>query len=136
MTSVIRLPRAVALVLVVTITTNSFSHAAPASSAPIDETVLHQKLMARGIGKGVKVTEIDGTVIKGTLVTIDDGSFQLTSKQATQPTRVLNSRVAKLGNDGMSTRAKVTTGVVVGVVVGIAIIVIAIGVSVGKGLAI
>lgn len=132
MTSIAHLLRAVAIVLIVTITSNSFSYAAPPSSAPIDETVLHQKLITRGIGKGLKVTEIDGTVIKGTLVTIDDGSFQLTPKQATQPTRILNSQVAKLGNDGMSTRAKVTTGVIVGIVVGIAIIVIAIAVSVEK----
>jgi hypothetical protein len=64
-------------------TTTSFANAA-ATDTPIDSANLQQKLTGRGIGKGVKITEVDGTVVKGTLVSIDADSFQITRKGATQ----------------------------------------------------
>lgn len=108
--------RLVILTLIVILATNSLGDAA-VSTTPIDATALHQKLHARGIGKGLKVTEIDGTVVKGVLVAIDDASFQLATKNTTQPTRILDTQVSKISNDGMSTAAKVTIGVAVGVVI-------------------
>lgn len=113
MTSMIRLFRPVSLALIFAITTTTFSNAA-VTTTPIDPANLQQKLAARGIGKGVKVTEVDGTVVKGILVSIDPDSFQITVKGATQPTRVPNAQVHKFGNDGLSTAGKISVGVAIG----------------------
>ena len=113
MTSMIRLFRPVSLALVFAVTTTSFGNAS-ATEAPIDSANLQQKLVARGIGKGVKVTEVDGTVVKGILVSIDADSFQITPKGATQPTRISNSQVHKFSKDGLSTAGKIGVGVAIG----------------------
>ena len=124
MTSITRLLRPIALTLVITITATSSSQAAVKVSTPMDTATLHQKLTTRGIGKGVKITQMDGTIVKGTLVTIDADSFQVTPKNATQPTRVLNAQVTKFSNDGLSTGAKVGIGIAIGVVLVLAIAII------------
>ena len=109
--------RLVIQTLIIVLATNSFGDAA-VSTTPIDATALHHKLHARGISKGLKVTETDGTVVKGALVAIDDASFQLATKNTTQPTPILDTQVSKISNDGTSTAAKVTIGVAaVGVVI-------------------
>jgi hypothetical protein len=113
MTSMIRLFRPVSLALVFAVTTTSFGNAA-ATETPIDSANLQQRLVARGIGKGVKVTEVDGTVVKGILVSIDADSFQIAPKGATQPTRVSNSQVHKFSNDGLSTAGKIGVGIAIG----------------------
>jgi hypothetical protein len=113
MTSIIRLFRPVSLALIFVVTTTSFSNAA-ATDTPIDSATLQQKLVARGIGKGVKVSEVDGTVVKGILVSIDADSFQITPKGAAQPTRVSNTQVHKFSNDGLSTAGKIGVGVAIG----------------------
>lgn len=106
--------RTLTMVLIFAITTTSFGNAA-VSAAPIDPAILHKKLLARGTGKGVKVTQIDGTVVKGTLAVIHKDSFQVVPKNATQATVVLNSQVTKFSNDGLSTGAKIAIGATVGV---------------------
>ena len=80
MTAIARLFRPIALTLVVTVTTTSFAHAAKHVATPMDAATLHQKLTARGIGKSVRVTNVDGTETKGTLVSIGEDSFQVTPK--------------------------------------------------------
>ena len=114
MTSMIPFFRPVSLALIFAVTTTSLGNAA-ATDAPIDSASLQQKLVARGIGKGVKISEVDGTVVKGTLVSIDADSFQITQKGATQPTRVSNTQVHKFSNDGRSTAGKIGIGVAIGV---------------------
>ena len=106
--------RLLALALIFSLATTTFADAA-SPTVPVDPSIIHQKLVARGIGNGIKVTEIDGTVVKGTLVSIDDESFQVTPRMATQPTRIPNSQVSKIGNDGMSTGAKIGIGIAIGV---------------------
>ena len=113
MTSRIHSFRAISLALIFAITATSFGNAAT-TDTPIDSANLQQKLVARGIGKGVKVTEVDGTVVKGTLVSIDADSFQITLKGATQPTRLSNTQVHKFSNDGLSTAGKIGVGVAIG----------------------
>ena len=113
MTSIVHLFRPVSLALIFAVATTSLGNAAVIDT-PIDSANLQQKLVARGIGKGVKVTEVDGTVVKGTLVSIDEDSFQITPKGATKPTRVPNTQVHKVGNDGLSTAGKIGVGVAIG----------------------
>lgn len=125
MTSRIHSFREISLALIFAITATSLGNAAT-TDTPIDSANLQKKLVARGIGKGVKVTEVDGTVIKGILVSIDADSFQITLKGATQPTRLSNAQVHKFSNDGLSTAGKIGVGVaitfgillVLGIVVG------------------
>lgn len=114
MTSLIRSFRPVSLALIFAVTTTSFGNAA-STDTPIDSVSLQQKLVARGIGKGVTISEVDGTVVKGTLVSIDADSFQIIQKGATQPTRVSNTQVHQFSNDGRSTAGKIGIGVAIGV---------------------
>jgi hypothetical protein len=115
--------RLLALALIFSLAATTFVDAA-SPTVPIDSSIIHQKLVARGVGKGIKVTEIDGTVVKGTLVSIDDESFQVTPRSSTQPTRIPNSQVSKIGRDGMSTGAKIGIGVAIGTTVVIVAIII------------
>ncbi len=109
-----RVLRPAAFALVAIIATNSVGYASSNPATPIQPFALHEKLVERGLGKRVKVTEVDGTVIKGTLVAIDTDSFDVTPKDTTQPTRILNSQVHKFGSDGLPTGAKVGIGIAVG----------------------
>jgi hypothetical protein len=113
MTSLIRFFRPVSLALIFAVTTTLFGNAA-ATDTPIDSADLQKKLVARGIGKGVKIAEVNGAVVKGTLVSIDADSFQITPKGATQPMRVSNTQVHKFSNDGLSTAGKIGVGVAIG----------------------
>ena len=125
--------RVLSLALISSVVATSSGNAA-SPTVRADSSIIHQKLVARGIGQGIKVTEIDGTVVKGTLVSIDDESFQVTPKTATQPTRISISQVSKIGKDGMSTGAKVGIGIAIGATV--VIVAIIIGFATGPKLAI
>ena len=118
--------RAISLTLILT-TTASSNRADTHVVTPMDVSTLHQKLVTRGIGKGVKVTEVDGTKVNGTLIAIEPDSFQIKPGDSDQPTRILNSQVAKFGNSGLSTGAKVAIGVGIGAVIFVVVAVIAVG---------
>lgn len=106
MTASMRLFRLTALTLILTFATSTIC-AAKRPATPMDSAVLHQKLIDHGIGRKVKVTQIDDVVVKGVLVSIDTDSFQITPKGTTQPITFQNSQVAKFGNDGLTTAAKI-----------------------------
>jgi hypothetical protein len=114
MISFTRILRPASLALVGVIAANSVCYASSNPATPIQPFALHEKLVEQGLGKRVKVTEVDGTVIKGTLVAIDTDSFDVTPKDTTQPTRILNTQVHKFGRDGLPTGAKVGIGIAVG----------------------
>ena len=116
---------------IVTTTAAAAQSFAAQSSAtpPMAPAKVHQKLINRTVGKGIKVTEVDGTVIKGVLVSIDADSFQITAQHATQPIAILNAQVASLSNTGLSTAAKIGIGVGIGIVAVIAYIIIALKAS-------
>jgi hypothetical protein len=103
--------RAIASVLAVALLGNSIAFAA---GTPLDPFKLKQKLTARGIGKSIKVTELDGSIVSGNLTAIRDDAFDVTLKKATQPTPIAYSQVSKVGNGGLSTGAMI--GIAVGVV--------------------
>ena len=95
----------------------------------MDSLTLNQKLHARGIGSGVTVTEVDGTVLKGTLVELESDSFEVIPRQGVHPTRISNTEVARIDNAGLPKRAKEAIGIIVGVVVVVSLVVIATSVS-------
>ena len=90
----------------------------------MDAVKLHKKLVAQGVGNPIMVTEIDGTIIKGSLVSIDADSFQVAPANAPQPITILNTQASNVGRAGMSEGAKLGVGIGVGVIVGLGIIVI------------
>jgi hypothetical protein len=107
-----RVLRAIAIVLAVSLLGNNI---AVAAGTPLDPVNLKQKLTTRGIGKSVKVTELDGTIVSGNLSGIRDDAFDVTVKKATLPVTISYSQVSKERNGGLSTGAKI--GITVGCVV-------------------
>jgi len=107
-----RVLRAIAIVLAVSLLGNNI---AVAAGTPLDPVNLKQKLTTRGIGKSVKVTELDGTIVSGNLSGIRDDAFDVTVKKATLPVTISYSQVSKERNGGLSTGAKI--GIAVGCVV-------------------
>ena len=112
MSSILCLLRPITLALTLSLTGTSFSQATVDASA-MDTVTLHKKLTKRGIGKAVKVTQVSGEEIKGTLVSIDADSFQVKPNNAGQPTRISNTQVQKIDNVGLSRGAKI--GITVGI---------------------
>jgi sulfur transfer complex TusBCD TusB component (DsrH family) len=109
--------RAIASVLAVVLLGNSVAFAAdaPKVKTAMAPALLKQELTARGIGKGVKVKELDGTTIVGTLIVIQDDSFQITQNHAVQPMTIQDANVKSIRNSGLSTAAKVGIGIGIGV---------------------
>ena len=100
--------RAIASVLAVVLLGNSVALAAgaPKVKTAMDPVKLKQALAARGVGKSVKVTELDGTTVSGNLTAIRDDAFDVTLKKVTQPITISYSQVSKEGNGGLSTGAR------------------------------
>jgi hypothetical protein len=121
--------RLLSQILILSLTISSVGMALSSTPAPMDTTTLHQKLHSRGIGSGIRVTEIDGTVVRGTLVELESDSFEVIPKKAVHPTQIKNREVAMLDNDGLPKRAKMAIGVVVGVAVVVSIVVLATAIS-------
>ena len=103
--------RAVVAVLAVVLFGNSVALAA---GVPMDAGKLKHALTARGVGKSVKVTELDGTLVSGNLAAIRDDGFDVAVK-GMQPMTIPYAEVSKVGNGGLSTGVKI--GIVLGCVV-------------------
>jgi hypothetical protein len=124
----LQMVRATAAVLAVVLLGNSVAFAAGTAPDPVK---LKQKLATHGIGKSVRVTELDGTTINGNIVAIRDDDFDLTVKKTAQPVTIAYSRVARIDNP-LSTGAKI--GIIVGIVVVIAAVVAIVAASKVKGI--
>jgi len=116
----LRLSRATALLLALTFVTE---RAAFATSSP-DAASAKQQIAARGVGKGVKVHEADGTVLRGKIVSMGEDSFgmQVGSKPVVE---VPFANVREVQGPGLSKGAKIAIWTGVGVLV----LVIAVGAS-------
>lgn len=114
LTYTLRAFRPTALALVLALTATALGETTETTkTVPIEATALHSKLLKRGIGKSVKVTQLDGTVVKGTLASINADSFSVTPKGATQPLHIANGQVAKFENGGISTGTKWAIGIAI-----------------------
>jgi hypothetical protein len=127
--AVFRICRLLVFSLVISIATSSFGEALFSVPAAMNSAVLHQKLHSRGIGSGVRVTKVDGTVVRGTLIELEPDSFEVIPQKTVRPTRIPNSHVARLDNAGLPKRAKQAIGIVVGLVVVVSLVVIATSIS-------
>ena len=92
-----------------------------------DAASAKQQIAARGVGKGVKVHEADGTVLRGKIVSMGEDSFgmQVGSKPVVD---VPFANVREVQGPGLSKGAKIAIWTGVGVLV----LAIAVGASVGS----
>ena len=97
--------------------------AAATPAAPLEAATTIHKLHHHGVGKGVKITEPDGSVIKGKIVSIDADSFQLQPKHGA-PLQLAYTQVSAVNGPGLSKGAKIGIGVAAGI--GIFVIIVAI----------
>jgi Mn2+/Fe2+ NRAMP family transporter len=90
---------------------------------PIDSTTVHDKIESRGLGKSIRVEEINGATVAGTILAVDADSFQVKPKHGGQIVLVRNDEVRKVQNGGLRTSIEVTiivvvTFILVGAIVG------------------
>ncbi len=128
-TVITRAFRALSLVLVLSLTVLSTGQPLLGHVTPMNSVTLHQKLYSRGLGSSVRVTEVNGVVVRGTLVELEPDSFEIVPKQTVHPMRISNTQVARLDNTGLPKRAKQAIGIIVGVVVVVSLAVIATSIS-------
>jgi hypothetical protein len=107
----LRLSAVVALVLSNTLIGNSIAFAA---LPPMDAMTAKQAIATRGVGKRVKVTETDGTVVTGQIAAIEDEKFDVRAKDAAPAVPIPFSQVKDVHNAGLSKGAKI--GIVLAVV--------------------
>ena len=104
------------LVLILSMTISSSGQASLSAPAPMNAANLRHELQVRGLGSGVKVTKVDGTVMRGTLVELEADSFEVVPANAVYPTYIPDTQVAGLDNAGLTRRAKEAIAVFVGTV--------------------
>jgi hypothetical protein len=91
------------------------------AAKPPDPAAMKAKVLARGVGQGVRVTLADNTEVKGLIVSIADASFAVKPKHADQPQTIQFAQVTGVHNDKMGTGTKVIIVVaIVGAAIGIA----------------
>jgi hypothetical protein len=88
---------------------------------------LYQELQSRGLGSDIRVTEIDGTVITGTLVELELDSFEVVPKNGMHAMRIPDTQVAEVDHAGLPRVAKVLIGAFLGVIVVIGLVTVSTG---------
>jgi hypothetical protein len=79
-----------------------FVQSVAVAGTPMDAVKAKQVLAKRGIGKGVKVTQADGTEVVGTLLSIGDNQFEVWPKKEAQGVFISYSMVSKVSGSGGS----------------------------------
>jgi hypothetical protein len=112
-----RLIRTTALLLVAVLLSDSVAFAA---KKPVDPAVMKAKILAHGVGQGVRVTFADKTETKGLIVAIDDRTFTLRTRKTAEERQIEYAQLTGVHKDHLSRGQKV--GIAVGVVAGVAVI--------------
>lgn len=114
----LRLNRIATLLLVILFLSERVALAIPTP----DAASAKQQIAARGVGKGVKVHEADGAVLRGKIVSLQDDTFsiQVGSKP---PVEIAYANVRAVEKAGLSSGAKIGIGIGVGVVAGTAVVI-------------
>lgn len=121
LTPVARVFRIAAQLLVGAILTQSI---ALASAKPLTPQTVKEKVEKRGVGKGLKITELDGTRLTGRIHNIGPDSFTLDVKGTPQPSEIAYAKISEAHNTGLSTGAKVAIIVTAGVAITVVVAVI------------
>lgn len=108
--------RAMTAVLVLVMVSNSVAVAAggPKGKTAMDPAKLKQALTDRGIGKGIRATELNGTQETGTLTAIHDDTFEVIPKNETKSVVISYTQVSAVHSNGMNTGTKVAIGAGIG----------------------
>jgi hypothetical protein len=116
-----QLVRCTAMLLIAILLGNNFSFAAK----PVDPARIKEKVLARGVGQGVRVTTADKTETKGVIVNIGDQAFTVKPKGAAEAQEFQYAQVTGIHKDKMGTGTKVIIVVAIAAVaIGITAIVI------------
>ncbi len=70
------------------------------AAMPLDAATVKQKVVARGVGKDLKVGLGDGRTVSGEIVWIGEEGFQLKDKKEPEPTDVTFAQVTRVGGSG------------------------------------
>ena len=112
-----RLLRWTAVVLIPVLLSSNLAYA----SKPVDPMAMKAKVLARGVGQGVRVTMADRTETKGVIVNIGDQAFTVKPKGATVAQEIQYAQVTGIHKDKMGAGTKVIIIVVIaGAAIGIA----------------
>jgi hypothetical protein len=99
-----RLVRMTAMLLISVLWLNTLVAAA---AKPVDPAAIKAKVLAHGVGQGVRVTMADKTETKGVIVSIGEQSFTVSLKGSTQPQEIQYAQVTGVHNSKMGTGTKV-----------------------------
>jgi hypothetical protein len=114
-----RVVRFFAVLLIVTLLGNNLAYA---HKKPLDAPAVKARVESRGVGKGVRLVEVDKTEVQGSIVSIGDQSFVLRPKNSGASVDISYAQVSDIHNTGLSTGAKI--GIVAGAAVAAAVIII------------
>lgn len=115
----LRLSKITALLLFMVFLGERVALAAPTP----DAASAKQQIAALGVGKGIKVHEADGTVLRGKIVSVKDDSFGVQVGSAPL-VEIAYEDVRAVEKRGLSTGAKIGIGFGIGVVVSAAVVAI------------
>jgi hypothetical protein len=124
---VFRVFRLLCQALVVSLAISASGRALSPTPAPMSASCLYQELQSRGLGSDIRVTEIDGTVITGTLVELELDSFEVVPKNGMHAMRIPDTQVAEVDHAGLPRVAKVLIGAFLGVIVVIGLVTVSTG---------
>jgi len=108
-----------AVLLIITLLSNNLAYA---HKKPLDAPAVKARVELRGVGKGVRVIEVDKTEVQGSIVSIGDQSFVLRPKDSGVSVDIPYVQVRDIHNTGLSTGAKI--GIVAGAAAAVAVIII------------
>lgn len=108
-----QIARFAATILIPAMLSNSLGVAQPTKT--MKPAAVKAKLEDRGLGRGVRITLVDKTELKGLIVSIGGDSCEIKAKGQGTPQTVAYAQITGIHRDKMSTGAKV--GIAAGVVV-------------------
>jgi preprotein translocase subunit YajC len=81
-----------------------------------DAATARLQVAARGVGKGIKVHELDGTVVHGKIASVKEDSFSVEVGSG-RSVEIAYANVRAVEKHGLSTGAKVGIGIGIGIAV-------------------
>ena len=103
--------RFIAMVLISALLSNSLAFA---SKKPADPAVLKAKILARGVGQGVRVTLTDATQVTGMIVSIGDQSFAIKPKKKnSERQEIAYAQLTAVHKDKLSRGEKIAAVVII-----------------------
>jgi hypothetical protein len=111
-----------------------FAQLSVAEEKTVDAAAVKATVQARGVGRGLKIVELDKTQVNGVIVSIGEQSFMIEQKKGEPPAEIAYAQVRSIHNKGkLSTGAKVGIWVAVGAAVAVVVAVLVFRHNFGAG---